>query len=190
MVAKDELKRIEDIENKVNVESEDDYKKIIEEIVNGDYKTIIKDKHILELNEKLANTIEKEDREIVEKYYNTLVFLDQESMKRGIAKIRNLDIRTKQVKEEKIRYIVNRSEKIIKRHRILLERAKRYEVRVKTLKTLPKEEKNALIRIISKTIEKGNDIIEDLQERSEREAWKFITNNGRRSIEDVEENRI
>ena len=190
MVAKDELKRIEDIENKVNVESEDDYKKIIEEIVNGDYKTIIKDKHILELNEKLANTIEKEDREIVETYYNTLVFLDQESMKRGIAKIRNLDIRTKQVKEEKIRYIVNRSEKIIKRHRILLERAKRYEVRVKTLKTLPKEEKNALIRIISKTIEKGNDIIEDLQERSEREAWRFITNNGSRSIEDVEENRI
>lgn len=189
-VAKDELKRIQDIENKIKTGSESDYKEIIEEIRNGDYTTIIKDKHILELSEKLVETIEAEDRKIVESYYNTLVFLDQESMKRGIAKIRNLDVRTKKVKEEKIRYIVSRSEKIIKRHRILLERAKRYEVRVKALKTLPKEEKNALIRIISKTIEKGNDIIEDLQERSEREAWRFITNNGTRSIEDVEENRI
>ena len=189
-LAKEELIRIQDIENKIKIGSEDDYKKIIEEIKNGDYKTIIKDKHILELSEKLVETIEAEDRRVVEKYYNTLVFLDQESMKRGIAKIRNLDIRTKKVKEEKIRYIVNKSEKIIKRHRILLERAKRYEIRVKALKTLPKEEKNALIRIISKTIEKGNDIIEDLQERSEREAWKFITNNGNRSIKDVEENRI
>lgn len=143
------------------------------------------EKRVEEVEEKRRLIIEEVDRKFVEDYFNSVVILNERDVEREVNNIRNLNVRTEEVKEEKASYVLLKAEKIIKKHNSLLEKALKYEVRMTSVKVEKKSEKKGVFGFISKAIEKGANIIDELQEKSEKEAWDFITNNGERTIDEV-----
>lgn len=143
------------------------------------------EKRVEEVEEKRRLIIEEVDRKFVEDYFNSVVILNERDVEREVNNIRNLNVRTEEVKEEKASYLLLKAEKIIKKHNSLLEKALKYEVRMTSVKVEKKSENKGVFGFISKAIEKGANIIDELQEKSEKEAWDFITNNGERTIDEV-----
>ena len=115
--------------------------------------------------------------------------INREGINKAIEAIRELDIRTTSLKDEKIKLIESKADKIMKKHSALLEKAKKYEQRKNEIPLTPKEEKSGFMGLITKAIDKGSSLIDEYQEKSEKEAWEFITANGMRSIKDVEDNQ-
>lgn len=240
-VAKLELDEILEIRKNVLVNSERSIKTAIEAIEAQEFKSIIKDKYLKELNKVLEEAIrfedqlflndnyglaaitseevadkaleelkglvlrsmdlverrieeivdkrcviiEEADREFVEAYFKSVVILNERDVEREVNNIRSLNIRTEKVKEEKANNVLLKAEKIIKKHNSLLEKALKYEIRMTSIKLEKKNEKKGVFGFISKAIEKGANIIDEIQEKSEKEAWDFITNKGERTIESL-----
>lgn len=139
---------------------------------------------IKEFKTKRENIIREKDKAFVDAYFNTVVILNESDIKKAIVNIRNLGVRTDEIKDEKIRYITEKSDKIIKKHNEMLDKAIKYEERIKSIKEVRKDDKKGLLGFINKAIEKGTNLIDEYQEKKEREAWEFITNNGTRNIEE------
>lgn len=145
----------------------------------------ILEQRISEIEEKRIILIEESDRNYIEDFYSSLVMLNERQVSIAIESLNNISIRTTKIKEEKINYIHLKAEKIIKKHNDLLEKASKYEVRMNTIKEEKVEPKKGFFGFISKTIEKGGALIDGIQEKREKEAWDFITNNGTRTIDSV-----
>ena len=139
---------------------------------------------IKEFKTKRENIIREKDKAFVDAYFNTVVILNESDIKKAIVNIRNLGVRTDEIKDEKIRYITEKSDKIIKKHNEMLDKAIKYEERIKSIKEVRKDDKKGVLGFINKAIEKGTNLIDEYQEKKEREAWEFITNNGTRNIEE------
>lgn len=240
-IARTEFQEIISIRNKVTKNSEESINAAIDEINNNNYVTVIKNRHLEELNNELVaairfadnlflnenyslssiNTeeqadkavdelesttlrnmdllearlseirakreqiIEDNDRAIIENYLSTTVILIPDDITRTIQTIRASSIRTEKVKDEKVWYIVNNADNIMRKHNELLEKALKYEIRINTVNSEKKTENKGIFGFFSKAIEKGTSFIDGMQEKKEKEAWDFITNNGTRTIESV-----
>ncbi len=170
--------------NSINTEDEADIK--ISELEKMTLRNMdILEKRLIEIKEKRNIIIEEADRKYLDEYFSTVVILNPLDLERAIENISNIELRTEKVKREKIDYIRSRGEKIIKKHNELLQRALKYEVRMNTVKVEKVVEKKGFFGFISKTIEKGGNFIDGIQEKREKEAWDFITNNGERAIESI-----
>lgn len=169
-----------------SISTEEDADKAIAELKGIVLRSMdLVEKRAEEIQEKRCIIIEEADREFVDAYFNSIVILNESDIEREVRNIRNLNVRTDRVKEEKANYVLLKAEKIIKKHNSLLERALKYEIRMTSIKAEKKSDKKGVFGFISKAIEKGANIIDELQEKSEKEAWNFITNNGERTIEEI-----
>lgn len=168
------------------ISTEEDADKAIEELKGLVLRSMdLVEKRVEEIKEKRSLIIEEADREFVDAYFNSIVILNERDVEREVRNIRNLNVRTEKVKEEKTNYVLLKAEKIIKKHNLLLEKALKYEIRMTSIKAEKKSDKKGVFGFISKAIEKGTNIIDELQEKSEKEAWNFITNDGERTIEEI-----
>ena len=147
------------------------------------------EKRVIELEEKRKLIIEEKDRAVVEDYFSTVVILDEKDIQKEVDNIRKLNIRTEKFKEEKIGVVTGQAKMIIKKHNQLLENAIKYEIRNSIIKEEKKVNKKGVFGFISKAVEKGSNFIDGIQEKKEKEAWNFITNNGVRTIESIK-NRV
>lgn len=241
-IARIEFEKILEIKENVNIKNEKIIQEAINKINGENFITIVKDRHLLELEVMLADSIILADQvSLNEKYNINREFFSEEEINIAIEELRKLDIRTTDLKEERIRVyegikakIIENEEKIlldnyfskyviltemdldlvkekikalnlrteslkeekindlefkaifiIKKHNLQFEKAIKYEERIKGIKEVKTSSKTGFFGMINKVIEKGANIIEDMQEKSEKEAWNFITDNGNRSIEDV-----
>ncbi|GEM_PF-2414470 len=169
-----------------SITAEDDADRVINELNDLVLRSMdLVKKRIVEVEEKRAFIIEEADREFVEAYFKSVVILNEADVEREVNNIRNLDIRTGRVKDEKANYVLLRAEKLIKKHNALLEKAIKYEIRMTSVKVEKKTEKKGVFGFISKAIEKGANLIDEIQEKSEKEAWDFITSCGDRSLDSI-----
>lgn len=243
-IAKLEFEKILEIKENVSPKNEAIIKEAINKINEQDFKTIIKDRHLIELEIILADSIifadqillndkynvnrkfateeevdatieelqaleirtislkkeririyenikakiiEKEEKILLDNYLSKYIILTEMDLDFVKEKIRILNLRTEKLKEDKINDLEFKGIFIIKNHNSQLEKAIKYEQRRKSLKEVKTFSKSGFLGMINKVIEKGSNIIEDMQEKSEREAWNFITDGGNRTIEDVKE---
>lgn len=138
-----------------------------------------------EIEEKRISIIESIDKETIDRYFSTVVILNESDLRNEINNIENFNIRTVRFKEDLINYLNLNSEKIMKKHKDLLDRAIKYEARINTVKQEAKPEKKGVFGFISKVVEKSANLMDSVQEKREKEGWDFITNNGTRSINSI-----
>jgi tetratricopeptide (TPR) repeat protein len=136
------------------------------------------EKRLQEIKEKRIMLIENTDKRTLDDYYNTMVILSDHDIDREINSIRNLNIRTTKLSEDLLNNINVNREDFIKKHNILLDKAIKYEARIRKVKKEMHEEKKGALGSITKAIKNGSDIIDSTQEKREKEGWDFITLNG------------
>jgi len=136
------------------------------------------EKRLQEIKEKRISLIETADKNMLDSYSNTMVFLSNHDIDREINSIRTLNIRTTKLSEDFINNININREILIKKHNILLDKAIKYEARIRKVKKQIHEEKKGAFDSITKAIKNGSVIIDRTQEKHEKEGWDFITLNG------------
>lgn len=167
--------------------SEEEVVKALEELRNTDLRT----KEALALKERdlitrLTQIIEGNDILKMENIINSYLFFNMSDIQNAVDELSSMDIRSYHLKREKIEYLLDNARFIINNHLNLLDKAKKYDIKLKEKKngkSLPKDNgfMGSIKKVFGDTINKVNEILSEEDKR----AWEFITNNGEKTIEEV-----
>ncbi|MGL4772302.1 MAG: hypothetical protein ACRC2K_01945 [Clostridium sp.] len=168
-----------------DIKTEEDVKVAIEKLNKLEVRTkeLVKNK-LEEIENKKSEIVEELDKELVEGVINSYLFLNIERVYEAIDEVAELEVRTEWVKETACELLTNEGEKLVREHRDLLCKAKKYEERLKN-KDIIKED-NKVIGFLKKIFKNKLEEYDKNKEEIERDAWEFITDSGNRNLEDIE----
>lgn len=166
-----------------NIKTEEDGGQLLTKLASIEIRTEeLKKKKQKEIEDKIEKLLEENDERKIRKVIDSYIFLNVEKVYDAIEEVADLEVRNEWTKEKACEYLSENSEKLVKRHRELLERAKRYKNDI-LLQNVSEEGVivSLLKRVFKRKVEEFN------QNRIERdkEAYNFITNFGERDLDEM-----
>ncbi|MGL5149480.1 MAG: hypothetical protein ACRC7N_02765 [Clostridium sp.] len=142
-------------------------------------------KKVLELKGLKENIVANNETQKIEAIINDYVFLSIEKVYEVIEEISELDIKTEGLKENVCEMLSEDADRLVKEHRDLISKAKKYEERNKINRN--NSEENIVVTIAKKFFKEKVEEYDKNKEKIEEEAWKYITKDGKRRLEEMEE---
>ncbi|WP_312459060.1 hypothetical protein [Proteiniclasticum sp.] len=136
------------------------------------------EKRLQEIKAKRLSIIEAEDKRILDNFINSSIILNYTDAERVISDIKKINLRTEKLSSSAINTIFTDSDKIIKKHNDMLDKAIKYQARMSSSKKIESNEHKKSTNTFSKAFKSGSGILDRTQEKREKEGWDFITQQG------------
>ncbi len=136
------------------------------------------EKRLQEIKAKRLSIIEAEDKRILDNFISSAIILSYADAERVISDIKKMNLRTEKLSKNAIDNIWVDSDKLIKKHNDMLDRAIKYQARITRNKKAESNEQKNAGNSFTKAFKSGSDLVDRSQEKREKEGWDFITQQG------------